>query len=154
MLATAGLVQAQAQAQPSASAVAAARELITIKGGDAVFDPIIGGVIETVKNLFVPTNPNLSKELDEVAEHLKKQYAAKQDELMNEVARIYAEKFSEAELKDLVKFYKSPLGHKMATTEPEVIDASMKRAQLWADAFSGDVMSRFREEMKKKGHDL
>lgn len=139
---------------PSPSAVATARELITVKGASAVFDPIVTGVIEYVKNAFLPTNPNLGKELNEVAAKLKKDYDAKRAELLGEVATVYAERFTEAELKELIAFYQSPLGKKMSQTEPEVIDAGMKRAQVWADAFSTEVMSKFREEMKKKGHDL
>jgi hypothetical protein len=125
-----------------------------LKGGDVVFTPIVSGVVETVKNVFVPTNPNLGNELNEVATKLRKDYESKRVELLNEVARVYAERFSEQELKALVAFYKSPLGRKMAMEEPAIIDESMRRAQTWGDALSGEVMSRFREEMKKKGHDL
>jgi uncharacterized protein len=143
-----------AQQQPSPAAVASARELLALKGGDAVFNPIVNGVVETVKNVFVPTNPQLGKELNEVAAKLRKDYEPKRAELLNEVARVYAERFSEQELKALIDFYKSPLGRKMATDEPAIIDESLRRAQTWGDALSGEVMIRFREEMKKKGHDL
>ena len=143
-----------AQQQPTPAAVTAARELLALKGGDVVFTPIVSGVVETVKNVFVPTNPNLGNELNEVATKLRKDYESKRAELLNEVARVYAERFSEQELKALVAFYKSPLGRKMAMEEPAIIDESMRRAQTWGDALSGEVMSRFREEMKKKGHDL
>lgn len=143
-----------AQQQPTPAAVTAARELLALKGGDVVFTPIVSGVVETVKNVFVPTNPHLGNELNEIATLLRKDYESKRTELLNEVARVYAERFSEQELKALVAFYKSPLGRKMAMEEPAIIDESMRRAQTWGDALSGEVMSRFREEMKKKGHDL
>jgi len=89
-----------------------------------------------------------------VALQLRKEYASKQPELLNEVARVYAEHFTEAELKGLVVFYKSPLGQKMVKEEPAIIDESLRRAQTWGDALSGTVMTRFRQEMKKKGHTL
>jgi hypothetical protein len=107
-----------------------------------------------VKNVFLPTNPNLGNELNDVAAKLRKDYEPKRDELLNEVARIYAERFSEQELKALIAFYKSPLGRKMVMDEPTIIDESMRRAQTWGDALSSEVMERFRQEMKKKGHDL
>lgn len=155
---TPGLALAQAPApapaQPSAASVAVARELIIIKGGSAMFDPIVSGVIEFVKGTFVPTNPQLSGELNEVAVKLRKDYDSKRIDLLNEVATVYAQKFTEAELKELITFYKSPTGKKMATEEPAVIDQGLKRAQTWADAFSAEVMTKFRDEMKKKGHDL
>lgn len=148
---TTGATQAQ---QPSATAVDLARQIILIKGGNNMFDPIIPGVIETAKNNFLPTNPGLSKDLNEVALLLRKEFEPKRAELLNEVARAYAERFSEQELRELVTFYKTPLGQKVVTEEPRALDAGMSRAQTWANNFSEVVMTRMRAEMKKRGHDL
>lgn len=145
---------ASQQPKPTPGAVAAARELLILKGGDVVFNPIVVGVVESVKNVFLPTNPNLGNELNEVAAKLRKDYESKRNDLITEVARVYAERFSEQELKALIDFYKSPLGRKMAIDEPVIIDESMRRAQAFGDALSGEVMEKFREEMKKKGHNL
>jgi hypothetical protein len=146
------LVPARAQ-EPSADAVAAAKELIATKGG-GLFDPLIPGVVESVKNSFVPTNPQLIRELNEVSAQLRKEYDAKRPELLNEVAHIYARHFTEQELKDMVAFYRTPLGKKMIIQEPRALDDSLRRAQDWANQLSEEVMGRFRAEMKKKGHNL
>jgi uncharacterized protein len=139
---------------PTAGAVAAARELIVAKGGAAMFEPVIPGVIETAKNSLVPTNPNLTKDLNDVAAQLRKDYESKKAELVYEVAVIYAAHFTEQELKDLVAFYKSPLGQKMLKEEPLALDQSMKKAQSWSSDFSDSVLARIRSEMAKKGHPL
>lgn len=143
-----------AQNKPTPQQIATAREVLTLKRGDVVFSPIIIGVVETVKNVFLPTNPQLTKELNEIALQLRKEYEPKQPELLNEVAKVYAERFTEPELQALVAFYKSPVGQKMVKEEPGIIDESMRRAQTWGDALSSKVLDRFREEMKKKGHTL
>jgi len=143
-----------AQQKPSPAAIAAAKELLILKGGDLPFNPVVYNVIEKVKSVFVPTNPNLGKELNEVAAQLKKEYEPKRAELINDVARMYAERFSEQEIKTLITFYKSPLGRKMVTDEPKIIDQSLNHVENWGNELSDQVLSRFREEMKKKGHDL
>jgi hypothetical protein len=143
-----------AQQKPSPAAVAAAKELLILKGGDLPFNPVVYNVIEKVKNVFLPTNPNLSKELNEVAAKLRKEYEPKRAELLNDIARMYAERFSEQEIKTLITFYKSPLGRKMVTEEPKIIDQSLNYVENWGNELSDEVLSRFREEMKKKGHDL
>jgi uncharacterized protein len=146
---------AAAQAQtPTAGAVAAARELIQAKGGGAMFEPVIPGVVESTKNTLMPTNPNLTRELNEVSAQLRKEYEAKKAELVYEVAIVYAKHFTEQELKDLVIFYRTPLGQKMLKEEPIALDESLKRAQDWSIDFSETVMGRFRAEMKKRGHQL
>jgi uncharacterized protein len=139
---------------PTAGAVAAARELIVVKGGAAMFEPVIPGVIETAKNSLVPTNPNLTKELNDVAAQLRRDYEGKKAELVYEVALIYAKHFTDQELKELVAFYKSPLGQKMLKEEPLALDQGLKRAQDWSQDFSEAVLVRIRTEMAKKGHPL
>jgi hypothetical protein len=143
-----------AQQNPSPAAIAAAKELLILKGGDLPFNPIVFNVIDKVKDVFVPTNPNLSKELNEVAAKLKKEYEPKRAELLNDIARMYAERFSEQEIKSLITFYKSPLGRKMVTDEPQIIDQSLRYVENWGGNLSDEVLSKFRDEMKKKGHDL
>lgn len=150
-----GFAAVTAQAQnPTAGAVASARELIRAKGGGAMFEPAVPGVVESTKNSFLPTNPNLSRELNDVAAQLRREYEAKKAELVYEVAIVYAKHFTEQELKELVAFYKSPLGQKMLKEEPVALDESLKRAQDWTIEFADVVMARFRAEMKKRGHTL
>lgn len=144
---------AQAQ-EPPASSVAIAKELIILKGGNVMLDPIVPGVIESAKNVFLQTNPMLGKDLNEVAANLRKEFDGKRDELVTLMARSYAQKFTEAELKDLLAFYKTPLGKKMITDEPQIIDQAMGWTQTWANTFSEQMMTRVRADMKKKGHDL
>ncbi len=144
---------ARAQA-PTPAAVAVAKELVVMRGGMAMFDPLIPGVIESAKNSFLPTHPQLAQQLDQVAVALRKEYEPKRNEILDELSKIYAQHFTEQELKEIVTFYKSPLGKKLITQEPVVIDDSLKATQAWAAQFSDQVLERFRVEMKKKGYSL
>jgi hypothetical protein len=148
-----GSIAAHAQ-QPSAAAVALAREVVIARGASGMTEPLVRGVIETVKNSFVPTNPNLTRELNDVATALHKELDGKSSEVLEQMARAYAARFSEQELKDLLVFYKTPLGQKFIREEPSAIDDGLKRAQQWADTFADTVMTRMRTEMQKKGHQL
>jgi len=150
-VALAGTARAQT---PSPGALAAAKELMTLKGAAAMFDPLIPGVIESAKNQFIPTNPNLAGPLGEVAAQLHKEYEPKRAEIVDQVAKIYAQHFTEAELKDIVAFYKTPSGKKMLAEEPAAINQSLTAAQDWANQFSDSVLQRFRTEMAKKGYKL
>ena len=150
-----GLFATAAPAQePSPAAMAAAREMLAVKGGAAFFDPVIPGVIESVKNSFVPTNPQLYRELNDVAALLRKDCESKRSEILDNVTRVFVQHFTEPELKGMTAFYKTPLGQKMLKEEPAAIEESLKSTQQWADAFSDTVMTRFRAEMLKKGHKL
>jgi uncharacterized protein len=148
-----GPVTARAQ-QPTPAAVALAREVITIKGASGMTDPLVRGVIESVKNSLVPTNPNLTRELNDVATALHKELDGRSSEVLEQMAQAYAARFTEQDLKGLLTFYKSPLGQRFIKEEPIALEDGLKRAQQWADAFADTVMTRMRSEMQKKGHQL
>jgi len=149
LFATAALAQ-----QPTPAAIATAKELVSLKGGNQMFEPVVLGVIEQTKAALLQTNPQLSKDLNDVSTQLRAEYAPRSAELVNEAARQYASRFSDAELKELVTFFKSPLGQKMLVQEPQVLDATFTFVQQWGPRVAEEVMSRFRAEMKKKGHNL
>jgi uncharacterized protein len=140
--------------EPSATALATAKELITVKGAVAIFDPLVPGVIEQTKSVFLRTNPMLGKDLNEVAAKLRADYAPRSVEIINDTAKLYATRFTEQELKDALAFYKSPLGGKLLVEEPKILDEGMKNAQTWANKLSEEVIGKIRAEMKKRGHDI
>jgi hypothetical protein len=149
MLAGAALAQ-----QPTPAAIATAKELVELKGGSQMFDPVIASIVEQTKGALLQTNPQLAKDLNEVAAQLRTEFTPRRDELMNEAAKRYAARFSDAELKELVTFFKSPLGKKMITQEPQVLDETFSFVQQWGPRVAEEAMNRYRAEMKKKGHNL
>ena len=146
---------AQQQApQPSTNAVALAAQIILAKGAVQIYDPVIPGLIERARGVFLQQNPMLSRDLNEVAARLRTELVPRTTELLNDAAKLYATRFSEQELRDVLAFYKSPLGQKVVSEEPAILDESMKNVDTWAGKFGNEVMAKFRAEMKKKGHDL
>jgi hypothetical protein len=140
--------------QPSPASMAVAKQLITTTGATTVFTPLIAGVVEQAKLLFLQQNPGLAKDLNEVAAKLRTDLQPRFSELNDEVAKLYASNFTEQELKDILTFYQSPAGKKMLTVQPKVIDSSMAFAQTWANKLSDEVIGKMRDEMKKRGHAL
>jgi len=153
ILLAAGPAAAQT-AKPSPSAVAIAREILEVKGSTQLFDPVVPGVIEQVRQMFLQSNPMVGKDLAEVATKLQKDEARRVDEVRNSLFEQYATRFTEAELKEMLAFYKTPLGKKMVEEEPKVLEESMNAAQTFAERFTAEVIEKMRAEMKKRGHDL
>jgi hypothetical protein len=139
---------------PSANAITLAGELLALKGGSQMFGGMVDGVIESAKNSFLPNNPALNRPLNEVAVQLRKDFEPRKAELMHEVARVYARRFTEQELRELLAFYKTNLGKKVLSDEAPAVEDSFKRAQEWTSEFSDQVLTRMRAEMRKKGHEL
>ena len=139
---------------PSPASILIAKQIIEIKGVKKLFEPLIRGVVEKVKNQFMQTNFMWSKDLNEVAAKLIKEYEPRTSELIDESARIYASHFTEAELKQILAFYQTPVGRKMIAEEPRALDQSMANAGVFGDKLSEEIINKFRDEMKRRGHDI
>jgi hypothetical protein len=142
----------QAQQQPSAAALALAVQLLELKGGIGAFDAAVDGVIVHHKGQLIQINPNLTRDLGEAEKLVRADIPARRQELRAEIARGYASVFSEQDLKDLIEFYKTPLGKKIIEAEPRAGEESTKRAQMWIDKYAQDVVTKMRAEMRRRGH--
>jgi hypothetical protein len=139
---------------PSPAAMKIAREIIELKNAEVLFVAMVPGVIERVRSMLLQTNPTVGKDLEDVSNNLKKAFASRTNDLLSDIAWLYATRFSESELKEIVTFYRTPTGKKVIADEPIIFEDAMKGLQGWQEKFAEEVIARFRAEMKKRGHDL
>jgi uncharacterized protein len=140
--------------QGSPAAIAAAKEILTMKNAAAMYANAVPNLVEQTKNVLMQSNLNYQKDLNEVAIIVAKNLAGREKEIGDGMAQVYANEFTEQELKDLVNFYKSPLGQKLLSSEPRAIQFSMSYMNQWAQQFAEVINGQFRAEMKKRGKDI
>jgi hypothetical protein len=156
------MAQAPKQAAPAApalkpgspTAISAAKEILTMKNAPAMYANAVPNLVEQTKNTLLQSNLNLQKDLNEVAVIVAKNLAGREKEILDGMAQVYANEFTEQELKDLVAFYKSTLGQKLLTAEPRAIQFSMSYMNQWAQVFAETINGQFRAEMRKRGKDI
>src|SRR5713226_5552997 len=145
----------QQQLKPaSPAAIAAAKEILALKNVSAMYSNAIPSIVQRTKQSILQNNLNYQKDLDEVAVAVAQTLAGREKEIGDQMAKIYASDFTEQELKDLVNFYKSPLGAKLLGEEPKAISASIAYMNQWAQAFAEEVNGYFRAEMRKRGKEI
>jgi uncharacterized protein len=152
-------VSAGAQQPPplkpaSPAALAAAREILTMKDANAMYAGAVPNIVQRTKDQLLQNNLNYQKDLNEVAVIVAQKMAGREKEIGEGMAKVYAGEFSEQELKDLVTFYKSPLGQKLLASEPKAIQLSMTYMNQWAQTFAETVNGEFRAEMRKRGKEI
>ncbi|UGY13561.1 DUF2059 domain-containing protein [Bradyrhizobium septentrionale] len=140
--------------QSTPAAIGYAKEILTMKNVQVMYAGAVPGIIEKTKTGLLQQYLNYQKDLDEVAVIVAKAYAGREKEIGDGMAQIYAAEFTEQELKDLVTFYKTPLGQKLLTSEPKAINDSLQYMQQWAQQFGVQVNAQFKAEMKKRGKDI
>ena len=129
------------------AAIAAAKEILAMKNASAMYANAVPNIVVQNKQALLQSNLNYQKDLNEVAEIVAKNLA-------DGMAKVYANEFTEQELKDLVTFYKSPLGQKLLASEPRAIQFSMSYMNAWAQNFAEVVNAQFRAEMRKRGKEI
>ena len=97
----------------SPAAIAAAKEILEMKKANAMYASAVPNIVQQTKDTLLQTNLNYQKDLNEVAVIVAQKLAGREKEIGEGMAKIYANDFTEQELKDLVTFYKSPLGQKL-----------------------------------------
>lgn len=147
-------VQAQTKPPPSPAAIASAKEILELKHASGMYANAVPGLVQRTMDTLLQSNLNYQQDLKEVAVIVAKNLAGREKEIGDGMAKIYASDFTEQELKDLVTFYKSPLGQKLLSQEPMSIQASMQFMNQWAQKFADEVNGEFRAEMRKRGKNI
>ena len=142
---------AAAAKQGSPAALAAAKEILALKNASTMYGNAVPSIVQQTKQALLQANLNYQKDLNEVAVVVAQKLAGREKEIGDGMAAVYVSEFSEQELKELVVFYKSPLGQKLLSAEPKAISQSMTFMNQWAQSFSEVVNGEFRAEMRKRG---
>jgi hypothetical protein len=122
-----------------------------MKNASAMYAAAVPNIVQQTKDQLLQSNLNYQKDLNEVAVIVAQKLNGREKEIGEGMAQVYASQFTEQELKDLVTFYKSPLGQKLLSTEPKAIQMSMGYMNQWAQQFAETVNGEFRSEMRKRG---
>src|ERR1700681_1968749 len=138
----------------SPAAIAAAKKILAMKNASAMYAAAVPNIVQQTKETLMQSNLNYQKDLNEVAVIVARGLAGREKEIGEGMAQVYAGEFTEQELKDLVTFYKSPLGQKLLASEPKAIQLSMSYMNQWAQSFAEVVNGQFRAEMRKRGKEI
>lgn len=71
------------------------------------------------------------------------------DEAKNAFAEVYASTFTESELRQLVAFYQTPLGQKVAASQATLTARGAEIGRNLAQAHQADLMARVQSQMAK-----
>jgi hypothetical protein len=145
---------AQAQQAPSAAQLKLARQVVEMQGSQRSFEGAVPTIFTQIYNQYVSQNPDLDKDIAATLRALLPEFDKRKEEITGILARVYAEKFTEAELKDIVAFYESPTGKKFVGSTADIGKQTMGKLQEWSGKVNQDAIDRLKAEMKKKGHNI
>lgn len=138
-----GAVQEPAPMSPHEKA---ARELVRLVGADRL---ALEGIESTM--WMMDGEPEISLQKDVIRAWCQKQFA--DADLEKEMVRLYMDRFSEKELREVIAFYKTPTGRKAIETLPELMrqgaTLGMQKAQEHAVELQ-EMLDKEREERENQ----
>ena len=146
-------VPARAQT-PSPDAVAAAHELIVTMRSVDFFKTIMPTLMQGLKPAIVQNRPQVERDYDAIVPLLLEGMNARLNEVMEQIAAVYARNFTADELREAVAFYRGPTGQKFVQKLPAITQESILIGQRWAQSVGGELRGRMIDELRKRGHNI
>ena len=144
-------VPAPAVATPTAAAVAAAGDILGDIGIKEKIALVVPGMMAELERNVTNTRPEIRDSLRQTLRAIQPEFDKTAQQIFDEAATILASQMSEKELQDVAAFFASPTGKKYLAIEPVFLRNLAAVAEPWRQKLSTDILTRAREEMKKKG---
>ncbi len=101
------------------------------------------GIIEVIRK----ANPNLSQPmLDQAAKDGQDELRKAMPELQESFIAIYDSHFTADEIKQLLAFYRSPLGQKLTAQQPQMVQEGIAAGRNWGGVVGQRLVARLRGE--------
>ncbi|KKB81249.1 hypothetical protein VW35_03770 [Devosia soli] len=150
-----GFAAAPAFAQEVApEQLALARKYIDLTDRGAVYETtIVETGVETMQQI-VQQNPEIIDKTNEAITKVITEYSGRKGELLDQFARVYALRFTQQELQEIVDFYESPTGQKLAQTNAEANTDLQRVMQVFSNNLKREFFAKVRAELRAQGIEL
>ena len=112
-------VPAMAQ-EISPDQLALARKYVDLTNKAQIYEAILAQTAAQTSKLLSQQDPKNVDKIDAAIGKILETYKGKNDDLFNQIARVYAVSFTPEEMQKIVDFYASPAGQKLAlSAEPK-----------------------------------
>jgi hypothetical protein len=140
-----------AQTAPDPARLAAARKLMDAAGLSAQFESVLPLITEQMEKAFLSLQPSHEAEIKEVFKLIPQKFSARKQEMLDQIAVLYAQKLTADELNTITDFYKSPVGAKLIKLQPEIVQESMSLGQAWGLNIGREIEQEVRNALKQRG---
>ena len=139
---------------PTAGAVAAAGAILGEIGIKEKIALVVPTMMTELEQNLIKTHPEIKDSLRETLRAIQPEFDKTAQQTYNEAATLLASQMSEKELQDVAAFLDSPTGKKFLAVQPVFLQKFTSLAGPWQQKLSTDIVTRAREEMKKKGFEF
>lgn len=138
----------------SAEHIAVAVEVVKNAGATRGFDNVLPRLAGQIIDRLIRLRPDLHQQVTAAVETVALKLAVRRAELDTEVGRIWAQRFTEEELRYLLEFYTSDAGKKFSDIGPVVVAESLQAVERWSGRVGEELLEKTREELRNQGYEF
>jgi uncharacterized protein len=136
------------------SHLAAARDVAIGSGLSRGFEGMVPQIADQIRASVSRTRPELIKDMEESLKPIITELSKQTDKMIGIASRLFAARMTEAELKEVGVFFKSPSGQKYVNMQGPMLNELFAEMQVFSQTLGNIMMDELREAMRKKGHQL
>ncbi|MHB1101332.1 MAG: DUF2059 domain-containing protein [Devosia sp.] len=134
--------------------LAVARKYIELTDKSGIYEvSLVKTAIDTMRTI-ISQNPEITKPVDDAITKTLEVYKGKKSDLLDQFARVYALNFTIEELQEIVTFYESPVGAKLATANATLNQSLQTVMQVFETNLKTEFFAKVRAELKAGGYDV
>jgi len=146
-------VPAMAQELPPEQ-LALARKYIDLTDHASVFEVTMVEIGIGTMRQVVQQNPELTEQTNTAVGKVLEEYRDRKGELLDQFARVYAARFTIDELQQIVSFYETPTGQKLAEANADINDDLQAALEVFANNARPEFFAKVRAELRAQGFEL
>jgi hypothetical protein len=157
IIATLALAVAPAVAQESELApehLALARKYVDLTDKSDIYAVSLVETAVRTLSTILRTSPDIQDPVNAAIEKTLTAYRDRRSELMDQFARVYALNFTMNELQEIVTFYETPVGQKLATANSTLNDSLQSVMEVFRENLGREFFAAVRAELKANGFDV
>ena len=139
---------------PSPEAMTAARSLVTTMKLSDQYRALLPGVLLGLRPTLTQDRPEIERDFDAMMPMMVEAFAPYYTTMVDNVATIYANNFTAAELREIEAFYRQPVGQKLLDKSQVLAQQSAQVGQDASRKAAEEIRKRLTEALRQKGHKL
>ena len=134
--------------------LALARQYVDLTDRASIFEITMVEIGIGTMRQIVQLNPEISAQTDEAVGSVLEEYRGRKSELLDQFARVYAARFTIEELQEIVAFYSTPTGEKLAQANTEVNTELQGVMTVFTNNVRPEFFAKVRAALRAKGIEL
>ncbi len=129
----------------------AAKAAMVATGATSRLDGILPEIASFTKAGLIANRPDIEAEISNIVDETAISLAARRGALEEEVAAIYTQMFTQAELESIATFFTSEAGIKFLNLTPNLFRQVDEVSKVWRTGITRDMSRTVQEKMKEQG---